>query len=188
MRSDTPHAKLVTLTLIKLGESKMKNNARFYGIELLLLVIVSMALVVTSRAQSTDMDSPTAMTTNVITGEGDGKGESLYYGFTATPGDLKMTVDAKTDKYSTPLDVALLTPDGKELLTVTVVAGDKMERKTGTKHFVREQNVILRISTREDKEVKLLTYKVRLDGSIKIEATGAVSSICFGSEPERLRR
>jgi len=128
-----------------------------------------MAFAVTSRAQSTDMDAPTALTSNVITGEGDGKGESLYYSFTAAQGDVKLTLDANTDNYSTPVEVVLLSDDGKELLQVTAVAGDKLERAVGTKHFVREQKVILRISTREDKQVKLLTYKIRLEGSLKIQ-------------------
>ncbi len=147
----------------------MKNNRNFNSLKLILLVILSLTFISATKAQSTDMDSPTALTTNVITGEGDGKGETLYYSFTATPGDVKVTLDAKTDNYSTPVEVVLLNEDGKELLQITAVAGDKMQRKVGAKHFVREQNVILRISTREDKEVKLLTYKIKLDGAVKIE-------------------
>jgi hypothetical protein len=148
----------------------MKNYRDRGVLNLVAVVVWCLMTVMAAGAQSTDMDSPTALTSNVITGEGDGKGESLYYSFIATQGDVKLTLDAKTDNYSTRVEVVFLTEDGKELLQVTAVAGDKMERVVGTKHFVREQKVILRISTREDKQVKLLTYKIRLDGSVKIQA------------------
>jgi hypothetical protein len=150
--------------------NEMKNYRYSNLLNLFAVVLCCLTAAVSAGAQSTDMDTPTPLTSNVINGEGDGKGESLYYSFTATQGDLKLNLDAKTDNYSTPVEVVLLTEDGKELLQVTAVAGDKMERVVGTKHFVREQNVILRISTREDKQVKLLTYKVKLDGAIKIQA------------------
>ena len=49
----------------------MKNNRIFNGTKLILLVIVTLAFPAAMRAQSTDMDAPTALTSNVITGEGD---------------------------------------------------------------------------------------------------------------------
>src|SRR6187455_699581 len=68
--------------------------------------------------QSEDRDSPTPVSSNVIEGEGDGKATTYYYSFSAGPGDLKVTVDGKTDNYSSPLRVKLSDEDGKELLDI----------------------------------------------------------------------
>ncbi len=145
----------------------MKNNRNFYRLNLILLAVLSLTFARATQAQSTDMDSPTELTSNVITGEGDGTAETFYYSFTATKGDLKVTVDAKTDYYSTPFRVTLMDEDGKELLPIYVVAKDAGQREVKTKHFVRETKVIVRIALEKDAHVKLLTYKIKLDGAIK---------------------
>ena len=145
----------------------MKNN--FYAINLIILAILSLTFRAETRAQSNDIDSPTALTSNVVEGEGDGKAETVYYSFIATKGDVKITVDAKTDDRSTPLRVALLDADGKELLPIYVVAKGAGAREVGTKRFVRDTKVILKIRMDDDKDVKLLTYKIKLDGAVKFE-------------------
>jgi hypothetical protein len=118
-------------------------------------------------AQSTDIDNPTAMTSTTIEGAGDGKGETIYYSFDALKGDVKVTVDAKTDYYSTPVQVTLLDENSKELLAIYVVAKGAGQREVRTRFFVRDQKVIVRISTRDDNEVKLLNYKVRIEGAVQ---------------------
>ncbi len=60
--------------------------------------------------------------------------------------------------------------DGKELLPVYVVARDQGQREVATRHFVREQKVIVRITVQTDAHIKLLTYRIKLDGAIKVEA------------------
>ncbi|MCA1623264.1 MAG: hypothetical protein LC768_04305 [Acidobacteria bacterium] len=147
----------------------MKNNRNFNALNLILLMILSLTFISATQAQSTDMDSPTALGSNVIEGEGDGKGETVYYSFTATKGDVKVTVDAKTDYYSTPLRVTLMDEDGNELLPIYVVAKGAGQREVKTKRFVRDTKVILKIATQDDKDVKLLTYKIKLDGAVKVE-------------------
>ncbi len=147
----------------------MKNNKKFNALNLILLVILSLTLIGTTQAQSTDIDSATVLTSQVIEGEGDGKGETVYYTFTATKGDMKVTVDAKTDSYSTNLKVTLMDEDGKELVPVYVTAKSAGQREVATKHFVREQKVIVKITTWDDAQVKLLTYKIKLDGAFKVE-------------------
>jgi hypothetical protein len=146
----------------------MKNNKNFYALNLILLAILSLTFARATQAQSTDMDSPTELTSNVITGEGDGTAETFYYSFTATKGDVKITVDAKTDYYSTPFKVTLMDEDGKELLPIYFVAKDTGQREVKTKRFVRETKVIVRIALEKDAHVKLLTYKIKLDGAVKI--------------------
>ena len=147
----------------------MKNNTETKPISLILLMIVSLTFISSTRAQSTDIDNPTILTSNVVTGEGDGKAETFYYAFTAVPGDLKVTVDAKTDNYSVIMDTALTDEDGKDLLTMSTVANDTGKRDVADKHFVREQKVILRVRLPKDDHLKLLTYRIKLDGAVKIE-------------------
>lgn len=148
----------------------MKNNKNLRSINSILLLILSLTLFGAARAQSNDIDNPTPLTTNIVEGEGDGKAESVYYAFTATKGDVKVTIDAKTDDRSTPLRVALLDEDGNELLPIYVVAKGAGARETKIKRFVRDTKVILKIRMDDDRDVKLLTYKIKLDGAVKIEA------------------
>lgn len=136
---------------------------------LILMIVISLTFIEAASAQSTDIDNPTPVTSNVIEGEGDGKAETFYYSFTATKGDLKVTLDAKTDYYSVTMDAALTDEDGKELLKISDVATDTGQREVMTKHFVRETKVILRIRLPKDDHLKLLTYKIKLDGAIKID-------------------
>ena len=153
----------------------MKNNTSFNTLSCVVLTILSLTFTIAAQAQSTDMDSPTALTSNIIEGEGDGKAETVYYSFTATKGDVKVTVDAKTDDRSTPLRVTLMDEDGKELLPIYVVAKGSSTRAVGTKRFVRETKVIVRIRMDDDPQVKLLTYKIKLDGAVQVETPAVVS-------------
>lgn len=151
----------------------MKNNRISYTLNLILAAILSLTFGLTARAQSTDIDNPTVLTANVIEGEGDGKAETFYYSFTATKGDVKITLDAKTDYYSVIMDVSLTDEDGKELLRISDVATDTGKRETATKHFVRDTKVILRVRLPKDDHLKLLTYKIKLDGAVKVETPPA---------------
>jgi hypothetical protein len=152
----------------------MKNHQTLLFKKSALVAIMLFAFASIATAQSGDIDTATPLTSNVIEGEGDGKAETIYYSFTATKGDVKVTVDAKTDDRSTPLTVSLLDEDGKELLPIYVVVKGSGSREVATKRFVRETKVIVKIGTREDKDINLLTYKIKLDGSVKIEETPAV--------------
>src|SRR5207237_7161158 len=147
----------------------MKNKMNLHALNLILLVAASMVFGLNAKAQSNDIGSPTVLTATTIDGEGDGKGETVYYSFIATKGDLKVTVDAKTDYYSTPLRVTLLDEDDKEFLPIYVVAKDAGQREVKNRHFVREQKIIVKITTQDDKDIKLLTYKIKFDGAVKIE-------------------
>ena len=147
----------------------MKISNKYKLVLSIVVTITSMAFVSTTQGQSTDIDNPTILTSNVIDGEGDGKAETFYYSFTAMKGDVKVTVDAKTDYYSVILAVALLDEDGKELLNIQNVATDTGKREVVTKHFVHDQKVIVRIALPKDDHLKLLNYKIKLDGSMKVE-------------------
>lgn len=147
----------------------MKNKKNHYAINFFILALVSLTLIVATQAQSNDIDNPTPLTSKIIDGEGDGTAETIYYSFMAGKGEVKITVDAKTDDRSTPLRVALLDEDGKELLPIYVVAKGSGSREVGTKRFVRDTKVLLKIRMDDDRDVKLLTYKIKLDGAVKID-------------------
>ncbi|HLM01020.1 MAG TPA: hypothetical protein VK400_08175 [Pyrinomonadaceae bacterium] len=149
----------------------MKNRRNFYTLGLIFSLLIVLSAINPARAQSNDIDNPTPLPSTTIEGEGDGKAETIYYWFTAGKGDVKVTVDAKTDDRSTPLRVALLDADGKELLPIYVVAKGAGAREVGTRRFVRDTKVILKIRMDDDKDVKLLTYKIKLEGAIKVEET-----------------
>ena len=114
------------------------------NIQMALMALVVFAVAnISSSAQSTDIDNPTPMTSTTIEGSGDGKGETVYYLFDATKGDVKITVDAKTDYYSTTVQVTLLDENAKELLPIYVVAKGESQREVRTRYLVREQKVIV---------------------------------------------
>ncbi len=151
----------------------MNKNRKRNSFILSLLMMISLTFIGAASAQSTDIDSPTMLTSNVIEGEGDGKAETFYYSFTANKGDVKVTVDAKTDNYSTPFRVTLMDEDGNELMPIYVVAKDTGQRQVVTKRFVRDTKVIVRIALDKDAHVKLLTYKIKLDGAVTVETPPA---------------
>jgi hypothetical protein len=150
--------------------SKEKQSMKIRSLVCLIFVtLMSVAIVSMAHGQSTDIDNPTILTANMIEGEGDGKAETFYYWFTALKGDVKVTVDAKSDNYSVILDVVLLDEDGGQLLRIQNVATDVGKREVATKHFVRDQKVIVRVALPKDDHLKLLNYKIKLDGSVKVE-------------------
>jgi hypothetical protein len=133
----------------------------------MLLVILAVSGI--AVGQSEDLDNPTPVTSNIVSGEGDGKATTYYYSFMAGPGDVKLTVDGKTDKYSSPLRVKLSDEDGKDLLDVYVVANNPSKREVGQRRFVRSQKVIMSVSMNDDAQVKLLSFKIKLDGAVALE-------------------
>lgn len=133
-----------------------------FAIALLLLAAAARPV----HAQSSDPDSPAQMTANVVEGETDGKAVAYYYKFAAGPGDVKVTVDGKTDGYSSPLKVELMDEDSKELESIYVVAVKEGKREVKTFRLIRQQKVIMKISTRDDPDIKLLNYKIKLEGEV----------------------
>lgn len=134
------------------------------GMLLMLFAVSGVAV-----AQSEDRDNPTPVAANIVEGEGDGKATTYYYSFTAGPGDVKLTVDGKTDNYSSPLRVKLSDEDGKELLDVSVVANKPPKREVAQRRFVRQQKVIMSVSMIDDAQVKLMSFKIKLDGAVTFE-------------------
>jgi hypothetical protein len=144
------------------------NVMRMYSFLLTLLLLTLGAA--TAAAQSSDPDSPTQMTSNVVEGEGDGHAAAFYYRFAGGPGDVKIAVDGKTDGYSSPLKVELMDEDGKTLESVYVVAVKTGKREVKKFHVIRQQPVIMKVSMQDDPDIKLLTYKIKLEGDVGFPA------------------
>ncbi len=153
----------------------MKNNRNINALNLILLTILSLTFFGDiAQAQSTDIDNPTVLTSNIIEGEHEGESEALYYSFTATKGDVKITFDGKTKYYTGWVKVELLNEDGSiELFSLNGEATSTSKRTAGTKRFLRGQKVILRVSIEKDGLVGLINYKIRLDGAVQFEAPPA---------------
>ena len=81
------------------------NRNRFAATDDMLSKLAAAALLLAALAAqaaaqvSTDPDSPTPMTTNVVAGKSNGKARTHYYSFVATaadPGEVKVKVTAST--------------------------------------------------------------------------------------------
>lgn len=149
----------------------MKTKQKFYGLSLVLTAIMTLTFSLTAQAQSTDIDNPTPLSSNVIQGESDGKAEaSYYYSLTALKGDVKITIDGKTKSNWTSVGVKLLNEDGSsELLNFSVAADSDGQRTVETKRFLGEQKVILRVVLKNSPLIELVTYKIKIEGAVKLE-------------------
>lgn len=167
----------------------MKNNKKFHALNLILTAILALMLGLTAQAQSTDIDNPTPLTSNVITGENDGRAETLYYSFTATKGDVKITFDGKITDYSDLIYIDLLNEDGsEELLEISARANNAGNRTVGTKRFLSGQKVILRISIDKDALRGGLTYKIKIEGAVKLDTSSASEETTTDDEDEAVSK
>lgn len=141
---------------------------RFGVVAALLITFVSI-----SAAQSTDPDSPTPMTTNVVTGKSNGKAKTVYYSFTATgaePGEVTVNVTASTDERSTNLRVNFLDAHGQKVMDeIYVIPNRDPATKIGRHTFADRQKVIMRVTLPDDPQVKLLNYKIEVSGAVEFE-------------------
>lgn len=132
-----------------------------------------MAFVTAGAAQSTDVDNPTPMTTNIVTGKSNGKAKTVYYSFTASagdPGEVKVKVTASTDERSTSLRVNFLDDEGQKVMDeIYVIPNREPAVKVGKHTFADRQKVIMRITLPDDPQVKLLNYKVEVSGAVEFE-------------------
>ncbi|HEX8352086.1 MAG TPA: hypothetical protein VF611_04280 [Pyrinomonadaceae bacterium] len=143
-------------------------------------VLLLAALAAHSAAQtSTDPDSPTPMTSNVVTGKSNGKARTHYYSFNATgadPGEVKVKVTASTDERSTNLRVNFLDEDGRAVMgELYVIPNRDPATKVGKHTFAERQKVVVRVTLPEDPQVKLLNYRIEVTGAVEFEQPGATA-------------
>lgn len=137
------------------------------------LLLTAFAAHATAQSGSTDPDSPTPMTTNVVTGKSNGKAKTVYYSFIATsaePGEVKVKVTASTDERSTNMRINFLDEDGQKLMDeIYVIPNRDPAVKVGKHTFADRQKVIMRVTLPDDAQVKLLNYKIEVTGAVEFE-------------------
>jgi hypothetical protein len=137
-------------------------------------LIASICLIIISTtvatAQSAERNAPTPITSNVITGEEDGRAFAHYYSFTAGPGELVMKVDGKTDRYSTGFTVRLFDLDGRRLERIGLVADRLGVQETKRLRLARKQSMLIEVAGGANRLVRNFSYTIRLDGVIELPA------------------
>ena len=152
---------------------------RFARLTAAILLLTAFAAHSTAQSVSTDPDSPTPMTTNVVTGKSNGKAKTVYYSFVATaadPGEVKIKVTASTDERSTNMRINFLDEDGQKLMDeIYVIPNRDPAVKVGKHTFADRQKVIMRVTLPDDPQVKLLNYKIEVTGAVEFETPPEVT-------------
>ena len=138
------------------------------------LLLTLLIIAVPSAAQSTDRDNPTQLTSNEIKDEGTGKSVEYYYGFTAGPGEVTITVDLKAKAYSTAVRFELLDAESNQILAHNMNAATT----TGAERVVKK----VRVREKQAVVLKLVLdsntgeYMVRLGGAVEFAGAEATST------------
>jgi|SRR5688500_18315041 len=146
---------------------------RFLRLTAAVLMLTAFVAYATAQSVSTDPDSPTPMTTNIVTGKSNGKAKTIYYSFVATaaePGEVKVKVTASTDERSTNMRINFLDDDGQKLMDeIYVIPNRDPAIKIGKHTFADRQKVIMRVTLPDDPQLKLLNYKIEVMGAVEFE-------------------
>lgn len=134
---------------------------------LLLLLWLS----ISAAAQSNDIEFPTPVRTNQISGTitprdvGDARLTRYFFSLSSLPGDLVVTVESRNLNG----DVDLFTAGAlRPLAKLSMYAGEAASSSSKTVYFKREEALILRIEARSPNDS---------DGSFRISFTGAFAPI-----------
>jgi hypothetical protein len=136
-------------------------------------LVVMLFLAATALHAQSDPEHPAALHSNVLEATTHGSGGDSYYHFTAGPGDVTIAVQARTDYYSSPVEIELLSADGKSIGSINVVATDSTGRASRTLHLAERAGITLKIGTQADSHVKWLKYRVGLKGAVELQAKPA---------------
>lgn len=124
-------------------------------------------MVVSASAQSTDIEFPTPVRTNEISGTivprdvGDPRLTRYFYSLTGTNGDLAITVESQNLNG----DVDLFTAGTlRPLVKLTMYAGDMPTRTSRSLYFKREEPLILRVEARTPNDTPG-TFRIRFEGA-----------------------
>ena len=163
------------------------------------LLFVSILLIATiaigANAQSQDRDNPTPLSSNTIKGSGVGKKVEYYYGLTAGPGEIVVTVDLKANAGSTNADVEIFDANSKKIFYYFPNATSTNEHTIKRFTVKSKQKVLLRLSFDAD----LGNYAINLGGAVEIAADAeptttegaapdlVVTQIIFDESPSRIR-
>jgi hypothetical protein len=132
-----------------------------------LLFLALVLLAIPASAQSTDRDNPTQLSSNEVKDEGTGKSVEYYYGFTAGPGEVTITVDLKAKAYSTAVRFELLDAESNQILAHNMNAATT----TGAERVVKKA----RVREKQAVVLKLVLdsntgeYMIRLGGAVEFQ-------------------
>lgn len=132
-----------------------------------LLLGLLLVLVVGASAQSTDIEFPTPVRSNEISGTivardvGDPRLTRYFYSLTGTNGDLAITVESQNLNG----DVDLFTAGSlRPLVKLTMYAGGAPTTTSRSLYFKREEPLILRVEARTPNDTPG-TFRIRFEGA-----------------------
>lgn len=151
----------------------------------LCVAVVSIFLFsLTARAQSTNQNFPTAVTSNEISGTikardiGDARLTSYFYTFNGNQGDVFINVVTK----NLDGDIDVFAVDGLRPLTKIRVYSDNPDAETGRVIYLRQpQKLILRVEGRSPTD-EPATFRIKFAGSF--QAVEAVAETDESKQPE----
>ncbi|HZH92251.1 MAG TPA: hypothetical protein VEX70_16765 [Pyrinomonadaceae bacterium] len=167
---------------------KLKHTAR----RLILAATFALLAVVASYGQSIDLNSPTPVHANEITGSiapldiGDARSTRFFYTFNGLQGDLELTVES--NNLEGDVDI-FLASNMRPLTKVTLYAGTSSTRSAKTVFLRRDEPLILRVQARTPNDAEG-TYRIRLGGAFRpaarlaTEATGQGEATTASSSPD----
>lgn len=132
-----------------------------------LLLALLLFLAMPASAQSTDRDNPTMLASNEIKDEGTGKSVEYYYGFTAGPGEVTITLDLKARAYSTAVRFELLDAESNQILAhnmnaATTTGAERVVKKARVRE---KQSVVLKLVL----DSNTGQYMIRLGGAVEFQ-------------------
>lgn len=139
----------------------------------LLGLVLAFSVVAGAQSPSTDPDNPTPMTSSVVSGKSNGKAKTVYYSFIASAaesGEIKVKVTASTDERSTNMRINFLDDDGQKVMDeLYLIPNRDPAVKIGKHTFADRTKVIMRVTLPDDPQVKLLSYKIEVNGAVEFE-------------------
>jgi hypothetical protein len=134
------------------------------------------------RAQSRDRDRPTPLTAPEVVGHmTPDETVEHFYGFTAGPGEVKLTVEARPGQGHATWAADLADTDANELLSVSGHAVNaQSERKVARVRLARAQPVVLRVVTKAGSTTQDATYLVRVEGAVAGASAASAASAANG--------
>lgn len=152
-----------------------------YKFRIAIIFCVLCGLFLSVKAQSTNQNFPTAVTTNEISGKivardiGDSRLTNYFYAFNGNQGDVFINV--QTSNFNGDIDI--FTADNLKPLTKITIYADLSESETGRIVYLRKpEKLILRIEGRSPND-DAATFKIKFAG-----AFAAITNVNETDKPE----
>ena len=156
-------------------EGKMKTQTKWidrFRRRLPMAALIVVALCASAKAQSTDRDNPTPLSSNEIRGTGIDKGVEYFYTFLAGPGELVLTTDVRAKAYSTFFETLLFNMDARELGVIRYGPTMRSERRMTRIQLGQQQPVLIQIAL----DSSAGEYMVRISGAAQLETAATLSA------------